>query len=163
MKKQRALPKSGGTFVRSESWIFPAGCTMRRHRMTTRRWMIAVAVVGLLLGSVIGCWRLKRRWDYCLQQAENQAWMETYFRSTGSRLVSTSPPQRLSIIIDGDTYQIDKMVTYCAERKRLYLRAASRPWLSVPPDQTGEILFILEPSQTMVFERPKGIRNPESP
>jgi hypothetical protein len=35
--------------------------------MSTRRWMIAVAVVGLLLGVVVGGWRLKQQRDYCLQ------------------------------------------------------------------------------------------------
>jgi hypothetical protein len=34
---------------------------MRRSRMTTRRWMVAVAVVGLLLGVVVEGWRLKQR------------------------------------------------------------------------------------------------------
>jgi hypothetical protein len=37
----------------------PRGQAMRLTRMTTRRLMIAVAVVGLLLGIVVGGWRLK--------------------------------------------------------------------------------------------------------
>jgi hypothetical protein len=107
--------------------------------------MIAVAVVGLLLGTVVEGQRLKQRRDYCLQQAQDQASMETYLRSMASSLVSTSPPQRLSITVDGRTYQPGTMAQYCAERRQLYLHAAQRPWLSVPPDPKDEISFVLEP------------------
>ena len=34
---------------------------MRSPRMTTRRWMVAVAVVGLIMGGIVGHERLKRR------------------------------------------------------------------------------------------------------
>ena len=43
---------------------------MRLPRMTIRRWMIAVAIVGLLLGGAMGADRLKRRRDIFLQRAE---------------------------------------------------------------------------------------------
>jgi hypothetical protein len=132
---------------------------MRLTWMTTRRWMIVVAVVGLLLGVVALGQRLKQRRDYCLQQAHNQARMETFFRSMESGPVSTSPSQRPSIIMDGQTYQANMMAAYYAERKRLYLHTASRPWLSVPPDSPKGEILILEPfSQTMAFEKPKGIQ-----
>jgi hypothetical protein len=31
--------------------------------MTTRRWMIAVAVEAMLLGGIVGVYRLRRRYD----------------------------------------------------------------------------------------------------
>ncbi len=36
---------------------------MRLPRMTTRRWMVVVMVVGLVMGGIIGGIRLKRRHD----------------------------------------------------------------------------------------------------
>jgi hypothetical protein len=120
--------------------------------------MIAVVVVGLLLGTVLEGRRLKQRRDYCLQQAQNQARLESYFRSMVSRLVSTSPRQRLSLLIDGRTYKAESIAAFYAARKSSYLHAASRPWVSVPPDKNGEVL-VLEPlSQTRNQEVPKGVR-----
>ena len=42
---------------------------MRLPRMTTRRWMVVVALVGLLMGGAIGGIRLKQRHDYFLSWA----------------------------------------------------------------------------------------------
>jgi hypothetical protein len=83
---------------------------MRLSRMTTRRWMIAVAVVGLLLGVVDGGRRLKQRQDYCLQQASGHARMETFFRSMESGSAARPPPQRPAIIVDGHAYQAATLV-----------------------------------------------------
>jgi hypothetical protein len=127
---------------------------MRLSRMTTRRWMIAVAVVGLLLGVVVGGRRLKQRRDYCLQQASDLARMETFFRSMESRSAARPPPQRPSIIVDGHTYQAATLAACFAERKEIYLHAASRPWLSVPPALLRHAFYIVDPlSQTFVFEK----------
>ena len=106
---------------------------MRFTEMTTRRWMIAVAVVGLLLGVVVGGRRLKQRRDYCLQQASDQARTEKFFRSMESRVASRPLPHRPSIIVDGHTYQAATLAAFYGERKEIFLHAASRPWISVPP------------------------------
>jgi hypothetical protein len=127
---------------------------MRLSRMTTRRWLIVVAVVGLLLGVVDGGRRLKQRQDYCLQQASGHARMETFFRSMESRSAARPPPQRPSIIVDGHTYQADTLAACFAERKEIYLHAVSRPWLSVPPALLRHAFHIVDPlSQTFVFEK----------
>jgi hypothetical protein len=47
---------------------------MRLPRMTTRRWMVAVAVVALSLGGSLYTVRLKRKRDRCLARA---AWHST--------------------------------------------------------------------------------------
>jgi hypothetical protein len=114
---------------------------MRRSRMTTRRWMIAVAVVGLLLGVVVGGQRLQQRRDCYLQQANNEARWENYFRSMASRVASRPPLQQPSIIFAGRTYSVAELAAEYAERKVTYLHAASRPWISVPPARRRPILI----------------------
>ncbi len=42
---------------------------MRVPRMTTRRWMVAVAIVGLMMGVAIVGYRLKWRYDYFQSRA----------------------------------------------------------------------------------------------
>ena len=107
---------------------------MRRSRMTTRRWMVAAAVVGLLLGAIVGGRRLKQRRDYYLQQANNEARWESYFRSMASRVASRTPLQRPFVTCDRQTYTIAEVAAEYAKLKEMYLHAASRPWVSIPPD-----------------------------
>jgi len=127
---------------------------MRRSRMTTRRWMIAVAVVGLLLGVVVGGRRLKQRRDYYLQQANNQARWENYFRSMASRVASRPPPQQPSITFVRPTYQVAELAAEYAKRKEMYLHAASRPWISVPPAHGSRAILIRDVlSQSVVIEK----------
>jgi len=47
---------------------------MRLPRMTTRRWMIVVAVVAVMLGAE----RIRRRWVFCRDQAALYALQEAY-------------------------------------------------------------------------------------
>jgi hypothetical protein len=125
---------------------------MRLTRMTTRRLMIAVAVIGLLLGVVVGGWRLKLRRDYCLQQASNHARTEKFFRSIELRVVSRPPAERPSFTVDGHSYQAATLAAYFAGRKNLYLHTASRPWLSVPPVTPPYMFVISDPRAQVVFE-----------
>jgi hypothetical protein len=46
-----------------------------RIRMTTRRWMIAVAAIGLAMGGIVGVYRLKQRYDRDAARAERFALM----------------------------------------------------------------------------------------
>jgi hypothetical protein len=124
---------------------------MRRPKMTTRRWMTVVAVVGLLLGVVIWGRRLRQRREYCLQQASNHAREEKVFRSMATRL---RPPE---IIVGEHTYQADTLAAYHAEWKTAYLHTASRPWLSVPPDAPNFTMYFRGLfSGTAVIEVPNG-------
>jgi len=126
---------------------------MRRSRMTTRRWMIAVAVVGLLLGVVVGGQRLKQRRDYYLQQANNQARWENYFRSMASRVASRPRLQQPSIIFAERTYSVAELAAEYAKRKVMYLHAASRPWISVPPTQGRQEMHIYNPTSPIFIEK----------
>jgi hypothetical protein len=126
---------------------------MRRSRMTTRRWMIAVAVVGLLLGVVVGGQRLQQRRDCYLQQANNEARWENYFRSMASRVASRPPLQQPSIIFAGRTYSVAELAAEYAERKVTYLHAASRPWISVPPTRGRQAMYIRDPTSPIVIEK----------
>jgi hypothetical protein len=122
-----------------------------------------LAVVGLLLGVVVGGRRLKQRRDYCLQQASYQAREETFFRSMESRSAALPPPQRPLIIVDRHVYQAATLAAYFAKRKEIYLHAASRPWLSVPPPFLSDAIIVDRPSQTFVFQKtgrplPKSVR-----
>ena len=82
-------------------------------RMTTRRWMVAVAVAGLLMAiglEVRRELRLARRY-----RAWADAWGHCLVWYDGRR---------------GD----QRSAYYCAKMKRKYERASSRPWLPVEPD-----------------------------
>jgi hypothetical protein len=124
---------------------------MRLPRMTTRRWMLAAAVVGLLLGVADGSWRLKQRRDYCLQQAGKLAQVAKDLRFMASRFASRSPSQRPSIIFKGQTHEAAEVAAYCAERRKFYLRAASRPWLSVPAEPPRGTLVVILDAYTKIF------------
>ena len=63
-------------------------------RMTTRRWMVVVAVVGLLMGVIIGAIRLKRRSDYLLSRAQYHAVMEEIGREWKRQEDDPSSPPR---------------------------------------------------------------------
>ena len=102
---------------------------MRRSRMTTRRWMVAVAVLGLLLGVVVEGRRLKQRRDYYLQEANDQARSENYFRSEASRVASLPPLPQPPVTVVGQAHRIAevaaeyaKVAAYYAKRKEMYLR-----------------------------------------
>ena len=53
---------------------------MRLPRMTTGRWMIAVAVVALLFGGYREARRLKRKRESCLARATWHAEAEAFYR-----------------------------------------------------------------------------------
>jgi hypothetical protein len=127
---------------------------MRLSRMTTRRWMIAMAVVALLLGVVVGGQRLKQRRDYYIRQANVEARWENVFRSMAARVASRPLKQQPSIMLDGHSHQAATLAAYFAWRKYTYLHASSRPWLSGPPALPAGDFIIIDPlSQTVVFDK----------
>jgi hypothetical protein len=99
---------------------------MRLPRMTTRRWMVAVALAGLAMGRAIDGVRLKRRHDDFTARAQHHEQIEAMFRSwgrtTSSRLKYLQP-------------DISQNRDYHAAMANKYRHAARYPWLPVEPDQ----------------------------
>jgi len=135
---------------------------MRRSRMTTWRWMVAVAVVGLLLGVVVEGRRLKQRRDYYLRQANDVARWENYCRSMASRVASRPPLQRPSVTSIGQTYTIAEVAAEYAKLKEMYLHAASRPWISIPPAYGRRAFLVDLPYPPRVVVENSGRPLPES-
>src|SRR5262245_40837535 len=102
---------------------------MRLPRMTTRRWTVVVATVGIFLGGFI----LKRRSDDFRARASEFAGIENgyagtaiYFEGLAKRLRSTE--------FASDAERLRGEAEWYAKLKREFLRAANRPWELGPPD-----------------------------
>jgi hypothetical protein len=91
---------------------------MRLPRMTTRRWMIAVAVFGLAMGGIAYALRLERLRVYY------------HFRAVNLRMAEQS--------CRSPSYRDEVQDLAAAERLRRlaekYEYAARHPWLSIAPD-----------------------------
>jgi hypothetical protein len=106
---------------------------MRLPRMTTRRWMVAVAVVALLLGTAVIGHRLKRRHDYFLSRAQYHVSGEAGARAGADRelafmMARKYPPDRVKDIMA----QAQRAIAYHAFLAHEYHRAARYPWLPEP-------------------------------
>ena len=104
---------------------------MRLPRMTTRRWMVAVLIIGLLMGGVVGGYRLRRRYDnfvFCIQshgvvlsfcrEKHDPFWREIVGRYHG-------PISEAELL---------REIEYHEAMYRKYRHAALYPWLPVEPD-----------------------------
>jgi hypothetical protein len=88
--------------------------------------MIAVAVVGFLIGGAISGVRLKRRHDYFAARAEHHARIEAVFSSWGKTSLTRSRSIQAELSRNRD---------YHAAMAHKYRHAARYPWLPVEPDQ----------------------------
>jgi hypothetical protein len=106
-------------------------------RMTTRRWMVAVAVVGLLMGGAIGIVRLKRRSDDFTVRSQNHARQASlynlYTPGVDEHLRATVEPEMRSVLENRKAYLLGAFAYHDAMTGK-YLRAARYPWLPVEPD-----------------------------
>ena len=115
---------------------------MRPPRMTTRQWMIAVAVVGIVLAGVE---RMFRQSDLYRQRAYHHAIMEA---TDGGRYCSlfiffddevcpfklpAGTPAGTDGLLGHDA-RADARQLYHHRMYHKWLRAASRPWLPIEPD-----------------------------
>jgi hypothetical protein len=89
---------------------------MRLPRMTTRRWMVFVVVVGLLMGGV----QLKRRHDDLVGRAEFHNRMAATWIGRGVAALNDPILQRF--------------IAYHGSLARKYWYAARYPWLPVEPE-----------------------------
>jgi hypothetical protein len=96
---------------------------MRLPRMTTRRWMVVVALVAAVIAGI----RFAERRSYCLRQAE--LW------SKGVSLANAEA----ELSIAETTGNMTSLARVCIEERDVcrlkeleYRRAARYPWLPVP-------------------------------
>jgi hypothetical protein len=110
---------------------------MRLPRMTTRRWIVVMATIGIFLGGLI----LQRRSDYFRARASVFAEMERgcagtaiYFEGLAKRGRSTE--------YASDAERLRSQAEWYAKLKREFLRAADRPWALDPPDPIPEVIYV---------------------
>ena len=106
-----------------------------RPRLTVRRLMIVVAVVTVLLGAAYKfaeCNLLARfyRVEAQYHADRESALREIAAKDGGESLINFTPRTDTR----SKRFPIRVMADFEAKLKRKYDRAASRPWLPVPPD-----------------------------
>jgi hypothetical protein len=111
---------------------------MRLPRMTTRRWMVAVAVavIGLTIGGGV---LLKQRRDYFLSLAQSHqkelASSTARGKALKSRIGSASGMTIEELMhLDRDYHRMTDRADHHASLVRKYEHAARYPWLPVEPD-----------------------------
>ena len=110
---------------------------MRLPRMTTRRWMIAVAAIGLMIGGGVV---LKQRRDYFLSLAQSHQKEVASSTARGNALKSRFGGT-LGMTVEeitrlhGDYDRMMDRADHHASLARKYERAARYPWLLVEPDR----------------------------
>ena len=109
---------------------------MRLPRMTTLRWMIAVVVIGLMIGG--GALLIRQRRDYFLILAESHqkeaASSMTRVTALKSRLASTSEMSTEIGQLYRDYERVMDRADHHAAMAHKYEHAARYPWLWVKPD-----------------------------
>ena len=115
---------------------------MRPPRMTTRRWMAAVGVIGLVMGGIVGGIRLKRRHEYFLSQARYFSAMEIACQER--KVIFVRHLKYPYYLLEGTERERsrllkaiarpDQLIPYYAAMARKYRHAIHYPWLPVQPD-----------------------------
>lgn len=101
---------------------------MQLPQMTTRRWMLAVAMAGALTGAE----RLGRRRAVYRELAREHGAMEhLYLGFAGTDRFPLDPGGDLCY---GMTAESKAQAEHHRRQRLRYERAARRPWLPVPPD-----------------------------
>jgi hypothetical protein len=96
---------------------------MRLPRMTMRRWMIIVVIVGLIMAGN----HLKRRHDRFLTLARNHA-------NSGLSWFRYRDQLQEGVSSYDQRFRASLMVYYHANLEAKYLQAARYPWFHVDPD-----------------------------
>jgi hypothetical protein len=113
--------------LNSATWHLP--------RLTTRRWMIAVAVVAILIGAVLEVHRRSRRFARLAAYHSNLS-LE-HFHTQMALGVDPLPLEPVPPAGPGAARYLRRekaLVRYHSELTAKYERAARYPWLPVTPD-----------------------------
>jgi hypothetical protein len=129
---------------------------MRLPRMTTRRWMVIVVIVGVVMGAIVGGVRLKRRHSYFLARVQSHAEREddcrerkrlfdalewnsaaeiewkTKDKQGGSPEVARA--KRTRALVHDHKERATRGIAYHAAMAQKYRYAARYPWFPVEPD-----------------------------
>lgn len=125
---------------------------MRLSRMTTRRWMIAVAVAGLVMGGIISGVRLTRRRDFFLSRMRYHAAFERWhvqqeplarhllreIEQSIEKARHSRSEEPYRTLLEHDRRIVTGLIrtlAYHTAMTRKYRHAARYPWLLVEPDQ----------------------------
>lgn len=139
-------------------------------RFRLRTLMIAVAVLAILMGGSIAAMRMSQLAEKYRWRSNQFARAEAGYRGIANKAVALQKTMRgeykiiktckIIYLIEGhevlrkrvteDAYYFEAMATYCAVMKRKYLRAASRPWESLPVDPR-------EPRRPPIFRPPPSL------
>jgi len=106
---------------------------MRLPRMTTRRWMIAVAVASLVMASGRLLWLSSVYRKAALVQAAYENVART-LQTFGMEMEIEPESGAIKAQRAADASVNQKTAEYRAALKRKYERAARFPWLPVEPD-----------------------------
>ncbi len=111
---------------------------MRLPRMTTRRWMMAVAIVALVIGAAIAIDRRSKRFA---RLAASHANIAVEHWATLAAFGGDPPPlkeiEKFPPAARGPVRYLHRaktLMVYHRELKGKYDRAACYPWLPVEPD-----------------------------
>jgi hypothetical protein len=110
---------------------------MRFPRMTTRRWMVLVAIVGVVLTG-LRLWQLRREYlllsRLCEAKEEASRAHAEWGQMAARRLArgARAGDQLQATLRSQDIEQ--RRAEFFADLKVKYTRAAERPWIPVPPD-----------------------------
>ena len=103
---------------------------MRLPRMTTRRWMAAVAAVAF----AIAAGQMWRRSIQYVGRAARYAKMERYVRECAAIESKINPTDRPPRCRPANRGGLPVMIAHFADLRRKYEHAARYPWLPVEPD-----------------------------
>lgn len=109
--------------------------------MTTRRWMVVVAMVAMLTAIGVEVYRLFQLRSAYQERAFNFATMVSQFESIAK---DTQPRLRGTVIleVEGKERSIEisaaALMSHYVRLKEKYERASRQPWLPIPPDPPPE-------------------------
>src|SRR5215475_2229732 len=95
-------------------------------RMTTRRWMIAVAIVACLIQAE----RTRKHWSYCVSRAQQHRMLVDAYRQMRAVERDRMPPETFRSIEP----ELHRLEAANLAQQQAWERAARRAWIPFAPD-----------------------------